>query len=768
MKSKVEKGARRWGFWKIFGLILLFLFLSGAGAIAGFVYVTIRDMPVVSLTGYSTDLTSLIYDAQGNLVAQLHAEENRLPVSLDKIPEHVQNAFIAIEDHEFYHHRGFDLRGIIRAFYTNLTTNTVQGGSTITQQLVKNAFLTPQRTYQRKIQEIILAVQLERLYTKKEILEMYLNQIPLGHGTYGVQAAAKLYFGKDISQVTVGEAALLAGLTQAPSLYSPYNNLKLAKERQEVVLEQMVRYGFLKPEEADKARAEPLKLAGLKPQEEYKYPYFVDYVLKQLLNKYGKDLVYRGGLKIYTTLDARIQAAAEKAVTEVMDQAYPLKPGTAQPEAAVIVMDPHTGYIKAIVGGRTHDKRLAFNRAIDAKRQPGSAFKPIAVYTPAIEKGYTAATVIDDSYVSYPQADGKTWAPDNYDFKFRGLTPLREAVEQSINVVAVKVLDRIGIKTGFEFAQKMGITTLVPSGRQNDYTLSLALGGLTVGVTPLEMTGAYAILANGGVKMKPLTILKVLDKDGNVLEEHSPQAEGQVVSPQTAYIMTDIMKGTVIRGTGTRGNIGRPLAAKTGTTSDYVDGWFIGYTPELVGTVWVGYDQPKSMYYKGMGVGGGIFPAMIFNKVMTEALKDVPVKDFPEPRNIVRVAVCRESGKLPTNLCPADHIRTEIFVKGTEPTTPCDVHVQATVCALCDGKKLATPDCPPQDRITKVFIKRPEPYQVGPKGQKPLDADLEVPTEYCDVHKSSSGQAPSLPPGTGSGQPQPPSSPGQPRSPGTP
>lgn len=748
MEKRFDNKKKGRSFWKVFLIIFLFLFLSAVGAVGGFVYVTIRDMPVVSLAEPTPNVTSLIYDSQGNVAAQLHAEENRLPVPLERIPESVQDAFIAVEDRDFYHHMGFDTRAILRAFYTNLTSSSVQGGSTITQQLVKNVFLTSQRTYQRKIQELILAVQLERLYTKKEILEMYLNQIPLGHGAYGVQAAARIYFGKDISQVTLGEAAMLAGLTKAPSTYSPYNDPKLAKERQEVVLDQMVRYGFLQPSQAEKARSEPFKLAGLKPQEEYKYPYFVDYVLKQLLAKYGKDIVYRGGLKVYTTLDAGIQAAAEKAVPEVMNEAYPLKVGVPQPEAAAIIMDPHTGYIKAIVGGRTHEKRLAFNRALDAKRQPGSAFKPIAVYTPAIEKGYTAATVIDDSYISYPQADGKTWVPDNYDFRFRGLTPIREAVEQSINVVAVKVLDRIGINTGFESAQKMGITTLVPTGRLNDHTLSLALGGLTEGVTPLEMAGAYAILANGGVKMKPLTILKVVDKDGNVLEEYGPQSEGQIVSPQTAYIMTDIMKGTVIRGTGTRGNIGRPMAAKTGTTSDYVDGWFIGYTPELVGTVWVGYDQPKSMYYKGAGVGGGIFPAMIFKKIMTQALKDVPVKDFPEPKNIVRVAVCRESGKLPTNLCPANDVHTEIFVKGTEPTTPCDVHVQVTVCAQCEGKKLATPDCPPQDRITKVFIKRPEPYQVGPKGQKPLDADLEVPTEYCNIHKpnGSSQTPPTSPP----------------------
>lgn len=749
----VKKG-RPWA--RIALLALLSLFILGASTTVGFVFGTLKNLPALH-NGPQPSQTSIILDARGNFLTKLPTVEDRVPVSIDQVPEHVQEAVVAIEDERFYKHWGPDLRGILRAAYVDLVTGSrAQGASTITQQLVRTAFLNPEKTFRRKLQEIIMAIQMERRYTKKEILEMYLNQIFFGHNAYGIQSASQLYFGKDVSQLNLAEGALLAGLIQAPNQYSPFVNLEKARERQALVLKAMVDNNYISQKEADEARKAPLTLntSRAKAIASYPAPYFVDYVLQQLLSRYDKKVVYNGGLRIYTTIDPEVQKALEEGIKKYIDLQFPLGKGKEVPEAAAVFIDPQTGYIRAMIGGRTHEKLLAFNRAVDARRQPGSAFKPIAVYTPAIDGGYTAASVFDDYPKTYYIPGQEPWTPENYNQKYLGLTPLRRALELSINTIAVKVLEKIGVGTGVDYARRLGITTLVTDRKQplNDYVLPLALGGLTQGVSPLEMARAYAVLANGGMRVEPIAILKVLDKNGGILEENRPRKE-LVLSEQTAYVVTDMLKGVITRGTGTTADIGRPAAGKTGTTSQDRDAWFAGYTPDLVGVVWMGFDREK-----GLGrIYGSTIPAPIWRHTMLAAHRDLPVRDFPEPKNIIRVKVCLKSGDLPGKYCAPSDLAEEIFIKGTEPQDPCTVHVAARVCTENHGQ-LATQYCPPSSTVEKVFIKRPEPWVpfTDENGNRyvPQDAGLELPTQRCTMHGPAGGQGEngSLPPITATPQ----------------
>ncbi len=730
---------QRMNLWKLIFITLLLCTATAGGMAGAYLADVVRDLPPLTYLEPQPSLTSTVYARDGTPICHLHGEQNRIPVPFSHMPQDLIDAFVAVEDHLFWEHRGIDPRGILRALYVNVTTDELHGGSTITQQLAKNAFLSPERTLRRKIQEAIIALQLERCYTKEEILEMYLNQIPFGHGQYGVQAAARFYFGKDVQDLTLAECALLAGIARAPAYYSPYVDMDAARTRQAVVLQQMVKYGYITHEEAEQAKAQPIKLAGIPEPENNPAPYFVDYVLAHLLERHGKRMVYEGGLKIYTTLDPRIQEAAEAAVKSVLDPVYPLDSGKPYPQAAVVVMDARTGEIVAMVGGRTHTARLAFNRAVEAYRQPGSAFKPVVVYTAAFELGYGPASVIDDAPVAYEQISGELWTPENYDHQFRGLITLREALVDSVNVAAVKLLDQIGIETGWAMAEKLGITSLVKSGVRNDHALAIALGGLTKGVTPLEMTQAYGVLANRGVRVTPYAVIRVVDRYGNVLEENRPIRQA-VISEETAYLMTDVLRDVIEQGTGTRARLDRPAAGKTGTTSEYVDAWFIGYTPQLVCTVWMGYDQPRledgqparMVRPSGKGVTGGSYPAMIWREVMIRAHEGLPVMDFHQPPGIVRLRVCAKSGLLPGPHCPAEEIREEMFVAGKEPTGQCDVHVLVRVCKD-HPEYLAGERCP--ETIERVCIRRREPYQPAEDGRVPLDANLEVPKETCPFHQ---------------------------------
>lgn len=597
----------------ILGIGLVFLvMLTGIGC--GFLTASMNTKPDLA-NDILPPASSQIYDINGNEIANVHAAENRRPVKIQQVPKDLQNAFIAVEDTRFYEHNGVDPRGILRALYANIRGRGVsEGGSTITQQLAKNAYLTQDRTITRKIQEVFLALQLERQYTKQEILEMYMNQIYFGQGAYGVQAAAQTYFGKNVEDLTLNECAMLAGIPKSPNYYSPMNNIQAAQDRKAVVLEQMSKYGYISSSVADKTKKE--ELAIVKQTNKDTHPeasYFIDYVTQILIDKYGADAVYKDGLKIYTTLDMEAQRAAEAAMKQLPSVKTDGN-NIQQPQGALVAIDPHNGYVKAMVGGRGTDQ---FNRATMAVRQPGSAFKPF-VFIAALENKFTPNTIIDDSPINIGG-----WQPKNYSGNFSGRVTMRDVARNSMNVPTVKIAQKIGIDKPIYYAQEMGITTFVLDGPQNDRTLSTALGGLTKGVTPLELTSAYGTFANKGIHVDPVVIIKVLDRNGKVLEQAEPK-QRSVVSENSVTELTDMLEDVIKRGTGTRANIGRPAAGKTGTTSDYHDAWFVGYTPDLVCGVWVGNDDNTAMN----GVTGGLLPAQIWKAFMEKALAQTPAKKF--------------------------------------------------------------------------------------------------------------------------------------------
>ncbi|MDU4962593.1 MAG: penicillin-binding protein 1A [Sporomusaceae bacterium] len=645
----VKRSRKRYTPFIAVAIIIFIVMVTGAGL--GFLTASIHTAP--GLTGdFIPAASSQLFDVNGKVITTIHSVENRIPVSLNKIPQDLQSAFLAAEDIRFYQHSGVDIRAIGRAVLSNILDRGVsEGGSTITQQLAKNALLTQERTLKRKIQEAVLALQIERQYSKQEIFGMYLNQIYFGAGAYGVQAAAQVYFGKNAEDLSLPECAMLAGLPKSPNYYSPLNNMKAAKERQRVVLDQMVKYGFIDSATAAKAAKAEIKLAA-KAHDSGFASYFIDYITQILIDKYGADAVYKDGLKIYTTLDIGMQRAAEKTMNNLPSTSQ--SNGIKQPQGALVCLDPHTGYIKAMVGGRGGDQ---FNRAVLAERQPGSAFKPF-VYLAALENGMTAATIIDDKQISY--AGG--WTPQNYDHKFRGPISLRRALELSLNGVAVQVAQQVGPDKALQAAQQMGISTLVMQGAVSDRNLAMSLGGLTRGVTPLEIASAYGVLANQGVRMEPTAIIKVVGRNGQILEEHKAQGKA-VISERSAYLLTDLMKGVLQRGTGAGANIGRPAAGKTGTTSDYHDAWFIGYTPDLVAAVWIGNDNNADLD----GITGGTLPATMWREFMSAATASLPARDFPRPSGIVAAAVSTKDGLLAKDPKDKD-ANNEIFIEGTQPT----------------------------------------------------------------------------------------------------
>ena len=598
---------------RLFWICALLLILIVAGGGCGFISATLSNLPDVSNVRPSA--SSQIYDVHGNLITTVHSTENRLPVPLKDVPKDLQNAFVATEDSRFYSHHGIDPIGILRAIWVNVVHSGVaEGGSTITQQLARNAFLSQDRTLKRKISEALLALKIEQHYTKQEILEMYMNQIYFGQGAYGVQSAAHVYFGKDVRDLTLAQCAMLAGLPQSPNYYSPFNNLEAGKKRQAVVLGQMVKYGYLTQDKADAAREADLGLVAKQEQthENNNASYFINYVISQISEKYGDDAIYKDGLKIYTTLDMDAQNAAVAAMQN-LPTSYTDKNGLHQPQGAIVAMNPHNGYIVAMVGGRGDD---SFNRASQAERQPGSAMKPF-VYLAAIQAGKTPGSIVDDSPVDF-----NGWRPQNYERNFEGNITYRYALQHSRNVPAVKIADEVGMSKIIDLAKKMGITTLT----NEDNNLSTALGGLTHGVSPLEMTEAYGVLANGGVKVQPTAIIKIVDRNGQVVEENSIQ-EKRVIEEKDAAIITDMLESVITGGTGGNAAIGRPAAGKTGTTDDEKDAWFVGYTPDLVAAVWIGDDYGSET----LGITGGSTPAVMWRQFMSAALANTPASDFNVP-----------------------------------------------------------------------------------------------------------------------------------------
>jgi len=739
---------------------LLLLILTGAG----FIYFLVDGLPsIASLKDYRPSIITRVYAGDGQLIDEFYLEDRKI-VRVTDLPKFVIQTFVAAEDARFFRHQGVDLQSIVRAFFKNMEAGTiVQGGSTITQQVAKSLFLSPEKKYIRKLREAILAYRIDRYLKKYEILNLYLNHIYLGHGAYGIEAASQHYFGKTAGKLTLPEAALLAGLPKAPSRYSPVLHPERARRRQVYVLNRVAEDGYITEEEKLVALETPVVLK--KAEDKAKIaPYFTENVRRYIQTKYGSDALYREGLEVYTTLDITCQKAARDAVTrglreldkrqgyrgalkrvpeediesfvrdmnvdvdeplegriveamvvdvdsgekivrlrvgeyegtmtlehmswarvpdpdvayntaKVKDPADVLKRGDVvdvkvlsvadgkvalaleqepRVQGALLAMDSNTGEIRAMVGGRSY-RKSEFNRATQAKRQPGSAFKPF-IFTAAFDKGMTPATILMDSPVIYRDTlKDSLWKPRNFSEKFYGPTTLRTALIKSRNLVTIKLLKEIGIDYAADYVVNMGITT--PLARD----LSMALG--TSGITLLDMVRGYGIFANGGKRVKPLFIKKIVDRTGNMVEENRPEAE-QAVDPGIAYITSHLLQEVVKGGTGWRVRaLGRPVAGKTGTTNDLKDAWFMGFTPSLVAGVWVGFDDLKPL---GKYETGSRAASPIFLYFMKKALEGTSIESFSPPEGVVFAKIDPETGALAGP--GSEKYIFECFLEGTEPT----------------------------------------------------------------------------------------------------
>lgn len=945
-KKDNDKGnKKKLSIFRLILIIFIMICFISAGAVAGLVLAIARSAPDVDPTDILSTLNehSLILDEKGNVIEKIQTREFRTIVHLDEIPDYVEDAFVSIEDERFEEHMGIDPKRILGALWADIKAGApVQGASTITQQLVKNKYLKDQVDKQnllndvkRKIKEAYLAIKMERVLTKEQILEGYLNTIYMGQGAYGVQAASKIYFSKDIEDLTIAQAALIAGLTKNPVRYALYKtdlpqnvneevvdvvghiykggqkyaiwlNEKYKQtilKRQKTILNKMLELQKISKEEYDLAKSEDV-WSSIKPDEkrlEGISSYFADYVKdkveEDLMEKAGcserqaEALLLSGGLRIYTTMDIDLQHRVEgvyknfdtimrkysriknndpllvnsknirngnivsdhgrilyrsknslidntsnliiekgtynfdnngnliinnnkisiyKSGLDIDDyytknqnknilthQVRPLlidkasydtkdvsggkgtiiikksfldknndfsktdnngnllisnkyfmvEDGVIQPQSAVTILDYRTGKIRAMVGGRNFEGSRILNRATNSKRQPGSAMKPLGVYLPALNNGFTAASVIDDTPFYNPDT-GKLW-PKNWYSGYRGLTPLREAVEQSSNVTAVKMLEKIGIGTSIDTLKGLGLddslVTRDENKSRNDETLAaLALGGMSQGISPLEMSAAYGAIANKGVYTEPIVYTKVLNASGEVILENSP-FKNRVVTADVAYIMNDILESVVTDGLGKRAIFDRylfdgaynnkiPAAGKTGTTQEQTDVWFAGYTPYYSAGVWIGHDIAEIKLHEG---STSSIATMFWAEIMKEVHKGLEPKDFEMPNNLVTQWVCKDSGKLVTKYCKEDprgsRARRELFVKGTEPTEYCTTHVKVKVDTSTN--KLATEYCPEDLVEEKVFIKREPAYNPEDhNGIVPKDYQYTVPTEECDEH----------------------------------
>ncbi|MDA8131364.1 MAG: transglycosylase domain-containing protein [Elusimicrobia bacterium] len=674
----------------------------------------LSDIPSVDkLDEYTPSLTTYVYDINNNVIAEFSVEKRAI-LPLNKIPVDMQNAVIAMEDQNFFRHWGISPRGIARALMRDiLHRRTAQGGSTLTQQLSKNIFLERSKTITRKIKEMVLALQIERNFSKQEILALYLNQIYFGSGVYGVQSAARLYFGKDVSEMTLGECALLTGLIPNPARFSPFAHPDTARLRRRLVLQRMKDEGYVTAEEVKTAEAEPI------PDEKFSMhsghaAYFVEYIRQQLEPKYGTAQLWKGGMKIYTTLDLSMQIPAEegmernlakydqvaadaRAAQQKAEQEEDKEKGAEDEEGkdtaaassatlqgAFVILDTKTGAIKAMIGGRDF-QTTKFNRVTQAARQAGSTFKPF-VWMSALLSGYTPASMIEDSPMAYYN-DGKDWrllegatdqyaidlavqpfvgnkdfqiwVPNDFDGKFLGRITLRHALEQSRNLASIYLVTHVGPTLVADVAHRAGVK------HNLEAVPSIGLG--TSGVNPLEMASAFSTFANGGIHAEPFAVLRVTDNQGRVLEESVPE-ETEAFSPQLSYVLVNMMKGVIQRGTGIKAStLKRPLAGKTGTSQDAKDMWFIGMTPDLTAASWMGYDDFASIPVKDWSSSLAV---TWWTDIMASVFKNQPVRDFPVPDGIVFVTVDQETGKLALPTCKKKIL--EAFVKGTEPKEFCD------------------------------------------------------------------------------------------------
>lgn len=595
---------------------------------------------------------SVVYDVNGRVINGL-SQQNQINVSLDQIAPDFLTAIIAVEDKNFYRHHGLDLTGIARALLVNLRARkVVEGGSTITQQTAKNLFLGNERTLSRKIKELYYAFELERKYSKDEILSLYCNTIYFGQGAYGVEVAARTYFAKSAAELSLAEATLLAGIPRSPARYDPYQNPERARERQAMVLERMVQEQKISNEEKDAARAQKLTYQrGRYTTGEA--PYFIAMIKDYLGKKYGLRAVFQGGLQIYTTLDLDMQKAANKAVDDGTKDKDPAL------QAALAAVDVRSGQIRALVGGRDFIAS-SYNRAL-ALRQPGSTFKPF-MYSLALEQEFTCASMMMCQEISYKLSNGSTYTPSDYGsepYHWKEFT-LKEAVMISDNVIAVQVNDILGPRSTANYCRKFGFNNIEP-------VLSLPLGSSEV--RPVDMAAGYAVFANQGIYTPPTYIVKVVDNQGRILEENQPRSQ-PVISPENAYLVTDMLQGVLEPGgTGSRFKavLQRPAAAKTGTTDEFKDAWFVGYTPRLSCAVWIGYDQRKTTNLTG---GSGAGP--IWASFMKEASLKLPAIDFTRPASVTRINICLDSGQIACESCPRTILMA--FKNGTEPGEICYYH----------------------------------------------------------------------------------------------
>jgi len=751
-------------------LILFITFLIASTGIALW-YIWSSNLPYIgSLKNYNPPIITKVFADDGQIIGKF-SDEKRVLVPLDKIATHTINAFTAVEDARFFQHKGIDFLGIMRAFFKNIKARRIeQGGSTITQQVTKSLLLkNPARTYKRKVREVLLSLQIEKEFSKNKILYLYLNQIYMGHGLYGIEAASEVYFGKDTRELNIAESALLAGLAQAPSRDDPIKHFNRAKLRQKYVLERMKDEGFINDKQFQEALTTKLTIKSEKKRYYKKAPYFLEHIRQRIEKKYGRHLLYKGGLKVYTTVNLKMHEAAKKAIkkglyeldrregfriptrrfifsgeetlnepkpetvsknpleigtitqgtvikvdsinketlvqiedkkgilplsamkwarmvdpekayfeSKLQDPADVLTPGdiitvkiikkskdfpeltlsleqAPEAQAALLCLEAKTGYVKAMVGGLDFSKSQ-FNRATQARRQPGSAFKPI-IYAAALDNGLTPSSIIIDApFISPIGEEEKLWKPKNYKEKFYGPTPFRTGLIKSRNIMTIKILKKTGVKHTIDYARRMGIDSLL------NPDLSLALG--SSGVSLVELTKTYSVFANGGMLVKPIYITKIIDRNGKILEENQPSFS-ESISQETAYVMTDLLKAVVTEGTGWRAKaLSRPVAGKTGTTNDLRDAWFIGFDPTLVTGVWVGYDDSRQM---GKGETGSRVACPIWLYFMREVLKGKPIIPFQHPEGVVITKIDAKTGLLASP--SSQKTCFQAFKKGTEPAT---------------------------------------------------------------------------------------------------
>lgn len=660
---------------------LLFLILLATGLFAFYAKDLPRPDKIIRRDGFSTK----IYDRNGELLYDIFSNERRTPIGLNEIPEYLKEATIAIEDKNFYKHGGFDPMGMFRGIFNTIVYHRLQGGSTLTQQLVKISLLSSERTITRKLKEFILAVQIEKKYSKDEILQMYLNEIPYGGTAFGVEEAAESYFGKKANELNLIESAILAGLPQRPTAYSPFSDTPQAYiERTKQVLRRMEDDGYITAAQEKEAVEQLGQVQFATEGANFKAPHFVMYVKKQLEEKYGQQAVEGGGLRVYTTLDLKIQEEAQKAVTDEIAKLESVH----ITNGAALVLDPNTGEILSMVGSKNYndpnyDGKVNVTLSL---RQPGSAIKPVT-YLAALKKGYTASTLFMDTPTTFPGTPGQPdYKPVNYDGKFNGPIQLRYALGNSINIPAVKILAKIGLPEMLQTAYEMGLSTLEPTADNlKRFGLSVTLGGGEVRL--LDLTEAYSAFANGGLKVEPSSILKVTDKDDKVLFEKKPVTGKKVITSEDAFIISNILSDNSARTLtfGERSALvipNRTVAVKTGTTNDKRDNWTIGWTPQVIVGVWVGNNDNSQMKEVASGVSGA---APIWRKIIQAALVDKPNAGFNVPSGIVSAEVDQISGYRAHDGYPS---RVEYFVKGTEPTGDDPVHTRLK---LCRGQeKLAT------------------------------------------------------------------------------